>query len=214
MQYFTNYILDLLVFATVPSEKHSKRLEAPEDYQLLNCKFEEAPVKSFPANSSFEVAKELEFLQELRAQHPNPTELEEKYDDDFLWAVKKMIKDAGYEWNKDFFNRILDEAGSIAIRLKYKYNRPRPYQVAAAKCILLAADESDTAKTPSFPSGHALQSTLVAMVVGKLYPELSQSALELAEDVMLSRMVGGHHFPSDIQYGKEIGQWLFMHTNI
>lgn len=214
MQLFTNYVLDQMVFAIEPSKKHAKRLAEPEDYVLLVCKAEDAPVKNYPTNSSLETLKELEFLRDLRASYPNAPELEEAYDDDMLWAFKEIIEAAGHKYDKEFFTRLMDEAGSIAIRLKYKYNRPRPFQIAASRCFVLVEDESETAKTPSFPSGHALQSTLTALTVGKLFPELAESAMKIADEVVLSRMVGGHHFPSDIKFGQEIGQWMFMHLKM
>ena len=36
--------------------------------------------------------------------------------------------------------------------------------------------------------------------------------MKAADEISLSRLVGGHHYPSDIEYGKEIGRWL--HANV
>ena len=32
--------------------------------------------------------------------------------------------------------------------------------------------------------------------------------MKTADKVSLSRVVGGHHYPSDIEYGKKLGKWL------
>ena len=64
-------------------------------------------------------------------------------------------------------------------------------------------------KTPSFPSGHTAQSILVAKIIGDVYPQLKEDAMKIADDVSKSRIVGGHHFKSDIEFGEKIGMWLY-----
>ena len=52
-------------------------------------------------------------------------------------------------------------------------------------------------------------STLVACILSKKYPELEDKLMKIADKVSLSRVVGGHHYKSDIDYGKQVGKWLF-----
>lgn len=51
-------------------------------------------------------------------------------------------------------------------------------------------------------------SNLVACILSKKYPELKDKLMKLADKVSLSRVVGGHHYKSDIDYGKQVGKWL------
>ena len=53
---------------------------------------------------------------------------------------------------------------------------------------------------------------LVALYLGDKYPDLKDKLIEVAKDISLSRLVGGHHFPSDIKYGEMLGKW--MHSNL
>ena len=208
MQLFSQYVIDKIVYAVKPKEKHQKRLDAAEDYQILNCSYVDAPVCVPPANSSGETKAELETIAAAEALHKNPGKLEQKYDEEFDWAFKKVVEDAGLEYDDEYFNLLIKEAASITIRLKYKYNRPRPYQLGPVLGIDVTKYQSSTAKTPAFPSGHTTQSVLVACVLGEKYPELKEKLMKVADKVSLSRVVGGHHYPSDIEYGKKLGKWL------
>lgn len=208
MQLFSKYIIDQIVYAKQPKAKHQKRLDSAEDYDILNCSFVDAPVMLPPANSSADAMVELETIANANLLHKNPAKLEDKYDDKFDWAFREIVEEAGLEYDKTYFKQLIKEAASITIRLKYKFNRPRPFQLGPVLGIDVTKYQSSTAKTPSFPSGHTAQSVLVACVLGKKYPELKEKLMKVADKVSLSRVVGGHHYPSDIEYGKVLGKWL------
>lgn len=212
MQLFSSYLIDKIVYALEPKPKHKKRLAAPEDYQYLNCSSIDAPVSIPPTNSSAETRSELETIAHANLLHGNPAKLEQKYDDDFLHAFKKVVKGAGHDWDATYFKALIKEAASITIRLKYRFNRPRPFQLGRVLGIEVTKYSSSTAKTPSFPSGHTTQSVLVAYVLSDMYPELKDDFMKVADKISLSRLVGGHHYPSDIEYGKQLGKWLHGHV--
>jgi acid phosphatase (class A) len=208
MQLFSKYVIDQIVYAKEPKAKHQKRLDSAEDYEILNCSYVDAPVQVPPANSSGETMAELETIAAAEALHKNPGKLEHKYDGEFDWAFKKVVEDAGLEYDEIYFKRLIKEAASITIRLKYKFNRPRPFQLGPVLGIDVTKYQSSTAKTPAFPSGHTTQSVLVACVLSEKYPELKEELMKAADKVSLSRVVGGHHYPSDIKYGEVLGKWL------
>lgn len=208
MQLFSKYVINKIVYVKQPKAKHQKRLDSAEDYEILNCSYVDAPVMVPPANSSGETMAELETIAAAEALHKNPGKLEHKYDDEFDWAFKKVVEDAGLEYDEIYFKRLIKEAASITIRLKYKFNRPRPFQLGPVLGIDVTKYQSSTAKTPAFPSGHTTQSVLVACVLSEKYPELKEKLMKVADKVSLSRVVGGHHYPSDIKYGELLGKWL------
>ena len=208
MQLFSKYVIDKIVYAKQPKAKHQKRLDSAEDYEILNCSYVDAPVMVPPTNSSGETMAELETIAAAEALHKNPGKLEHKYDDEFDWAFKKVVEEAGLEYDEVYFKQLIKEAASITIRLKYKFNRPRPFQLGPVLGIDVTKYQSSTAKTPAFPSGHTTQSVLVACVLGEKYPELKEELMKVADKVSLSRVVGGHHYPSDIKYGEMLGKWL------
>ena len=208
MQLFSKYVINKIVYAKQPKAKHQKRLDSAEDYEILNCSYVDAPVMIPPTNSSGETMAELETIAAAEALHKNPGKIEHKYDDEFDWAFKKVVEEAGLEYDEVYFKKLIKEAASITIRLKYKFNRPRPFQLGPVLGIDVTKYQSSTAKTPAFPSGHTTQSVLVACVLSEKYPELKEKLMKVADKVSLSRVVGGHHYPSDIEYGKVLGKWL------
>ena len=211
MQLFSTYLIDKIVYALEPKPKHMKRLAEPENYQYLNCTSLDAPVSVPPSNSSGQTRVELDTINNANLLHKNPAKLEQKYDDDFLHGFKKIVEEAGHNWDDVYFKALVKEAASITLRLKYKFNRPRPFQLGKVLGIEVTKYSSSTAKTPAFPSGHTTQSVLVAHVLSDKYPDLKDKFIKLADKISLSRLVGGHHYPSDIEYGKQLGKWLHSH---
>ena len=82
-------------------------------------------------------------------------------------------------------------------------------QIAKKIGIDLNCSNINSAKTPSYPSGHTAQSLLIANVLGDLYPKHKDNLLRVAEEISKSRMVGKVHFPSDVKFGKKIGIALY-----
>ena len=76
MQLFSTYLIDKIVYAIEPKDKHKKRLAAPENYNILNCSYVDAPVRIPPTNSSAETKAELETIQAAEILHKNPAKLE------------------------------------------------------------------------------------------------------------------------------------------
>jgi acid phosphatase (class A) len=213
MQTFSNYIIDQQVYTLVPKKKHLKRLASEESLVIIGCKAEDAPLTLPPSNSSEETRLEMLELKNLQTQHPDPAKLEEDYDDDFLWAFEKICKDNGLGFDKKFFKAMIKEVGHIVIKLKYKFNRPRPFQLAKVHCLDLMKYDSETAKTPSYPSGHTTQGRVLAIYLSKLYTELQDQFEAVSDTISLSRMVGCHHFPSDVAYGNQIATWIASNIN-
>lgn len=87
--------------------------------------------------------------------------------------------------------------------LKYFYNRARPFQVAPEiinkqNGTLL---QSDSANTPAYPSGHAIQAYYLAKVLARKFPAKTQALMEIATKCSNIRIIAGLHFPSDRDFG-------------
>lgn len=209
------FSLDRMVFAKPIKPKHVERIEEPEIDHLIKARAEDAPVQVPPANSSMETRQELErMINDIDVHDPEWIKKQvDKYDVDTLWKFEKYCKKHNLEFDKEYFNNLIDESSNIIIKLKYKYNRPRPFQLASKLGFKLNSIEAKTAGSPSFPSGHAAQSYLVADVLSKIYPVHHDAFQAIAEKASYSRYIGGLHFPSDIEYGQQIGHWLADRTD-
>jgi membrane-associated phospholipid phosphatase len=82
--------------------------------------------------------------------------------------------------------------GLVGMHFKFRFKRPRPVQVYPAIMPMFL-----TPLHPSYPNNHALQSLLVAGVIGKLSSAMTGPMRLLALRIGHNREIAGVHFPSD-----------------
>ena len=95
--------------------------------------------------------------------------------------------------------------------MKYKYNRPRPAQVA--KFLQLEDFDTttlDSMHTPSYPSGHSVQGIFVGRALGKMFKEHKDELFEIGKMISKSRLMARAHYPSDSKFGEQVGEILFQ----
>lgn len=63
--------------------------------------------------------------------------------------------------------------------------------------------------TPSFPSGHMTRATVWAHILAEIFPESKDDLFVRAKTIGDDRVLGGVHFPSDIEAGRQIGDAVF-----
>ena len=64
-------------------------------------------------------------------------------------------------------------------------------------------------KTPSFPSGHAIQGYLVSEILASRNPSNSRVYREVGEQIAHSRIIGKAHYPSDKKFGNIVAKTLY-----
>ena len=75
----------------------------------------------------------------------------------------------------------------------------------------LNSEDLESAKTPSYPSGHATQGTFISRYLADLYPKYEKELLDMGEDIAFSRNMAKVHYPSDTELGKLLGTDLYDH---
>jgi hypothetical protein len=150
-------------------------------YNLQMTKNELLYLKKFPLDKDF--VMKYDSIASIFSDYFN-------FDEDIFGIIETLIKDSK----------------KITSIIKYYYNRIRPYQLAEKMCLDIDNYMLDTMTSPSFPSGHALQSHLIANYLGNIYPEHKKNLLSLAKKICLSRLSAKAHFLSDIKFGKLIGE--------
>lgn len=212
----TSSELDKMVYTTVDVNNHQARLMKPLINNLIVCDPSEYDMETPYSNSSKETYNEL-ISMSVEINKMSPSEqyrLSSKHNHDFKNGFIKIVKESGNDFDFDLIQKMVKESSEIILRFKYKDNRPRPWQMADALNIDLFTNHTKTASSPSFPSGHALQSRLIAMVLSVYFPELQEKFIKEADAVGNSRIIGGLHFPSDVAYGKKIGDWMAKHVDL
>lgn len=94
----------------------------------------------------------------------------------------------------------------IVKSFKYLYNRARPTEldpetINKKNGTLLY---SETAATPAYPSGHAIQAYYLAKILAQKFPEKTNAIMEIATRCANVRIMAGLHYPSD----RDFGFWL------
>ena len=181
-------------------EKHQSRIDQPitlfEDISIS--------LQPFPENSSKKTLEEVKYLSNIEEDR----EFVEEHDK-VSKVFGKLHEELGLEFNKDEAKKYNRESAKYIMELKYKYQRPRPHQIADFYGINLNGVDLDSMRTPSYPSGHATQGYLLGMIYSERYPQHRKEFMKLGEDIAESRIVGKAHFPSDKKAGIELAEKLF-----
>ena len=93
-------------------------------------------------------------------------------------------------------------AALLANGLKHLIGRPRPKFAHSAEWDVAPSWVSGF---DSFPSGHSAASFAVATVLARRFPTFGPLCLGIAVFVMLSRVLRGSHFPTDVVGGAIVG---------
>jgi len=190
--------LQSMVYTETIKPKHKKRFTRPTPSFHENLVM---PKYQPPSNDSSTTLDEIKYLSSIK---PNKDKVL-KFD-----KVKETFKPYAEELGiYDYIKKIEHESVKFIMKLKYEYNRPRPYQIAEFYGIDLNGTETNSMKTPSFPSGHAIQGYLIADILSKHNPSNTEMYQKIGEDIAHSRIIGKAHYPSDKKYGKKVAKALF-----
>lgn len=179
---------------------------APQD-ELKKAKYSE--IKIFTDGwQSIDLPKPPENLAEVRlvvqaVESASPTDISQykNCDKDSSYYVKKVMEANNLFYDNKVVEYIEEQCVPVIRHYKNYYNRPRPYQVAAYHNIDLKRFKTGTSKTPSYPSGHAVQPLMVAFHYAKKYPQVSAEMLKGAQICGYGRVIAGLHYPSDYKSG-------------
>ena len=134
-------------------------------------------------------------------------------DEDASYYIKKYMKEKGLEFDENVMEFIEKQCSPIIRHYKNSFNRPRPYQVADLYNKTLNRFKTGTAKTPAYPSGHAMQPMVVALHYGKKYPKHKDEFIKGAKICGYGRVIAGLHYPSDYDAGIELAHKVMPFMN-
>ena len=194
--------LKSLLYTEEVKPKHQKKMDMKltvfrEDLAL--------PYRPKPDNDSPATMRELKYLSSLKINKD-----EVKKGDDIRENFLPLIDENDIPLSKIYMDRMIKESGKFIMKLKYHYNRPRPYQVAEVYGFSLKGSDLDSFDSPSYPSGHAVQAYLVGELFSYADPRGSHQYHTIAERIAHSRIIAKGHYPSDKSYGKKVAKVLFQ----
>ena len=118
-----------------------------------------------------------------------------------LRLFKIYCKKIGLSPNWSYIESVFKDLIPIIKSLKNYYNRERPTEMSKIMGFDWRGDNLTTAKTPSYPSGHATQAYVVGLLLANQFPERKTDILKISQLISDSRVDRGVHFPSDMHYG-------------
>jgi hypothetical protein len=135
------------------------------------------------------------------------------YDTKFEEYFINVLSNVGIDKQdvSDTIKQIHDDVVPLIVKLKYHFQRVRPYQLSHILSMRLYSFPSETANSPSYPSGHSVQSKLYADVLGNKYPKYYKQLQALAADISESRLAMGIHYPSDILFSEYVSELCLNH---
>jgi membrane-associated phospholipid phosphatase len=170
----------------------------------------------FPSNNGQDVIDEITQLINYTNTLSSDEIIQKRYkiyDENFEGYFINVMSNAGADRDDvtNTINEIKKDIYGFIIKLKYHYQRVRPIQLSHILSMRLYPFDSVTADTPSYPSGHSIQSKVYAEVLGNKYPKFYNKLQELAADIYQSRLAMGIHYPSDCLFGEYVTELILKH---
>jgi acid phosphatase (class A) len=121
------------------------------------------------------------------------------------WFTKKNLP-----VTNALFQRVGATVHPIVELAKNHWGRQRPFQQDPRIHPPLTQKElADLSKNPSYPSGHSTAGNLDALILSELASDLKEGLLARGQQIGDDRVLGGVHFPSDVEAGHTLAKALF-----
>jgi len=129
-----------------------------------------------------------------------------KDNDNIESAFSKTAKDNNVkDYDKSIAANFIEKSAPIILDLKKHHNRKRPYELdKKLDAIILKSMQ-----TPSYPSGHSVQGTGIALLLADKYPKAKSAFLQTGKNISYSRRVAHAHYLSDSKEGDELGKLMY-----
>ena len=203
-------------FMDIDSLRHAKVEEKPvENYK---GDYKELRIEKPSENTSSETRQELKTMQGMmKGRTPEIEQSVRNHDEKVAYAVEQVLKKNNLKYKESTVKKLATIGSGIVRYYKNKFQRIRPYNLAEAlgmKDFDHMPLDSDTMKTPAYPSGHSLQSRLVAMYYAEKYPEHKQALMMAADECGEGRIYAGWHYPSDHHAATRLAKQIYPNITI
>lgn len=191
-------------------KKHLKRVS--KSCKILGDVENSIPVVRYPLNGTKEFNNDIEEVERCFNNKSLTMSFLNLSHDSVEDVFKKFLsEESRTSVNWEYVGKLLDEVDSIILRMKYKNKRPRPKVFLSQKSPVY--ENIHESKSFSFPSGHTAIAYFLSGILSKMMPELKSDLEMLSNMVGHSRIENGVHYPTDVSYGRLIGEMLADHFN-
>jgi membrane-associated phospholipid phosphatase len=131
------------------------------------------------------------------------------YDNDIVDMFKTFCKKRLNQDYDEEIDGLIQDLAVVITKLKFAYQRPRPFQLAQYYKARLFPVISLVAISPSYPSGHTIEARVMAELIGSRHPEQYEFLIRLADDIAQSRLFLGLHYPSDNDFSLIVAKAIY-----
>ncbi len=164
-----------------------------------------------PEDDSETTRSELEHLKKL-AENRKPEDIiritKEHLDPYKRFFEVLEIDQRDYPRLDNLIHYLASESYFPVLYFKHRFSRIRPYQIDTSLETVI-----DGPPHASYPSGHATQAYLIALVLSEALPRddsRSKQLTDLGKNIGIRREIAGVHYPSDTQAGVELAKQLYL----
>lgn len=183
--------------------------ESIKSKKNLNFAFKDIPDYPPPPVNSERHREDLKLVQDC---HLKPS-LSAKFLDLSHEKVEKVFKkycdENNLKYDKPTLKRLNKQLSKVVKKVKDKYQRQRPKDFMLSVGDNFPCENIPDMDSYSYPSGHTAHAYFNAGILSKEYPEHANELRTLAELIGQSRLDNGVHFPSDVEFGRYIGELAF-----
>lgn len=161
-------------------------------------------IESPPKTNSETTKTELGEVFDAMIMSEEKLKYEKDLDKNYMNMMANII-DASDE-ERDLIRELKRQIDTLTLKQKFKYNRPRPREVA--KMYDKKLNPHVSVDTPGYPSNHTVTGLVIAEVLSRRHPEHKTELMKIANDNAESRVSLGVHFVSDVEAGREFAKQM------
>ena len=171
--------------------------------------------KPYPNNDGEYAKNELRQIKKEMSKlaHEKVVAMSIRFDEDLYGMCVETSEKCGVPNPEEFVKSVFDDINSIIMKLKFYYNRIRPFQLANVYGYQLNPMPTVASQSPSYPSGHTIQSKVIADILTFRYPDKQDMLEKFADKCSKSRIILGVHFPSDEIFGLQVSAGIIKDEN-
>ena len=168
-----------------------------------------------PKNASMKTLNELVELGMIdKIQNQEDFMYHALIDADLTQFILMQIENCGIRASYNDLTTIAHDLNPLIMKIKMHFQRPRPFQLAYYRGLNLYPQISMSANSPSYPSGHALQSYFICKLYSYKYKSKKSDLLAISDQVFESRKIMGLHYQSDNEFAKQIVDTILQNQDI
>jgi len=201
--------LELLFEETKNSDKEfsiDKIQELNNSSSDLTLHVADIPILHPPKEGSAEHLEELEVVKESIGNPTFSAKFLNISDEKPEQIFKNYVKESQLNVDPDKISDLCNQFDKVVIFLKNYYNRLRPKDSLRVYDDMFPAHNIRSNKSTSYPSGHTAMAYFIANIIGSENPEHLSELEMLAEMIGQARIDIGVHYPSDVSFGRYLGE--------